>query len=456
MNKRIFVSLGAVVIVGIAAVLLIPSGRSAVRSWFRPSLDSRLKKVSGLTEKGKAAVPELIDALHDDDIKVRTTAGGALGRMGPEALAAVPALRDGLEENIWMAKILEQMGAPAAVALGESLHDANPSVRFNAARALRYMGPLTKAALPALTAALRDSDAEVRSAVYVAIRQTGPEGRQVFIDALRQDGKAHSRAEIVAALGELGLEAAPAIPDLEAALRDEELRLPAIESLGKIGPAAKTTLPALEKSLKDKNPKARRATLHAMGLIGQASLPILLVCLKDNELRAGAAAALGRIGRGAKEAAPTLCKLLQDPDAEVRRNAAKALGAIGPQSPEVIPSLIQTLPDKEAGEPAADSLGRMGKQAVKPLIEALRSEGSRDRAALALSRIGAPAVSETTPLLKDEKLRGTAIQILGQIGGVARDAVPDLEAIAENKNDAAHADAAQAVDKIKKSRSYAR
>lgn len=247
-----------------------------------------------------------------------------------------------------------------------------------------------------------------------------------------------------------------AVPDLEAALRDEELRLAAIESLGKIGTAAKATLPALEKSLKDKNPQVRRATLQTMGLIGPASLPILLVALKDNELRADAAAALGGVGRAAKDAVPILCKILQDPDVEVRRNAATALGAIGQQTPEVIAALIQTLPDKEAGEPAAESLGRMRRLAVKPLIEALRSEESRDRAALALSRIGPPAVSATTPLLKDDKLRVTAIQILGGIGGFARDAVPDLEAIAQDKNDAAHLDAAQAVDKIKKSRSYIR
>src|ERR1700732_4245419 len=99
MNKRILVSVGAVLAICIGLVLIIPSGRSAVRGWFRPSTDARLKKGAALREKGKAAVPELIEALHDDDVKVRTAAGGALGRMGPDALAAVPALRDGQAEN---------------------------------------------------------------------------------------------------------------------------------------------------------------------------------------------------------------------------------------------------------------------------------------------------------------------------------------------------------------------
>jgi hypothetical protein len=55
-------------------------------------------------------------------------------------------------------------------------------------------------------------------------------------------------------------------------------------------------------------------------------------------------------------------------------------------------------------------------------------------------------------LLKNDQLRLTAMQILGRMGAAARDAIPDLTAIAENETDAAHQDAAMAVDKIKKSR----
>jgi HEAT repeat protein len=452
MNKRLLVSVGAVLAICIGVVLIIPSGRSAVRGWFRPSTDVRLKKVAALGEKGKAAVPELIEALHDDDVKVRTAAGGALGRMGPDALAAVPTLRDGQDENVWMAAVLQQMGDPAAVALGESLKDPDPIVRFNAARALQHVGPHTKAALPALTAALSDSDPEVREAVYVAIRQIGPEANQTLLEALRQEGKAASRAEIIGALGKFGPQAAVAIPDLEAALGDDSLRLAAIQTLGKIGAAAKTTLPALEKTFKDKDANVRRAALEAMGMIGREALPILLVALKDDRLRAGAAGALGAIGRPARDAVPTLCKMLEDPDMEARRTAATALGRIGPQTPEVIPALAKTLRDKEAGEQAADSLSRMGQPAVKPLIAALSEDQTRDRAAAALSQLGRPAVGPVAELLKKDELRLTAMQILGRMGGVARDAIPDLTTIAENESDSAHQDAALAIGKIKNSR----
>jgi HEAT repeat protein len=456
MNKPVLISVGAVLAICVGLALIIPSGRSAVRGWFRPNPDARLKKIAALGEKGKSAVPELIEALHDEDVKIRTAAGGVLGRMGPDALDAVPTLRDGQDENVWMAVVLQQMGDPAAVALGESLKDPDPIVRLNSARALQHEGPHTKAALPALTAALGDSDPEVREAVYVALRQVGPEAREALVQAIRQQGKAYSRAEIIVAIGKFGPEGEPAIPDLEAALRDDSLRLAAIQTLGKIGPAAKTTLPALEKAFKDKDPQVRRAALEAMGLIGRDSLPILLAALKDDGLRAGAAAALGKIGRPAGVAVPTLCKMLEDPDAEVRRNAAAALGRIGPQTPEVIPALVKTLRDKEADEQAANSLARMGQPAVKPLIAALADDQTRDRATSALSQIGRPAVPPVVELLKNDRLRLTAMQILGQIGGVAREAIPDLTAIAENQSDPARQDATMAIDKIKKSRTYAR
>jgi HEAT repeat protein len=452
MNKRLLISFGTVLAICIALVLIIPSGRSAVRGLFRPSTDARLKKVAAISPKGKAAVPELIEALHDDDVKVRTAAGGALGRMGPDAMAAVPTLRDGQDENVWMASVLQQMGEPAAVALGESLKDPDPTVRFNSARALQHMGLYTKAALPALTAALSDSDPEVREAVYVALRQIGPEARETLLKALRQEGKAYSRPEVIGALGKFGPEAEAAIPDLEAALRDDSLRLAAIQTLGKIGPVAKSTLPALKEAFNDKDPKVRRAALEAMGMIGSESLPILLAALKDDRLRAGAAAALGAIGRPAGKAVPTLCKMLEDPDTEARRNAATALGRIGPQTPEVIPALAKTLRDKEAGEQAADSLARMGQSAVQPLIAALSDDQTRDRAVSALSQLGRPAVASVAELLKNDQLRLTAMQILSRMGGAARDAIPNLTAIAENETDTAHQDAALTIDKIRKSR----
>src|SRR5262249_23615466 len=70
-----------------------------------------------------------IDLLKDDSGTVRHTAAGALGRIGPEAKAAVPALTN-------------------------LLKDHDDRVRDAAAWALGLMGPESKAAVPTLTDAL--------------------------------------------------------------------------------------------------------------------------------------------------------------------------------------------------------------------------------------------------------------------------------------------------------------
>jgi hypothetical protein len=74
---------------------------------------------------GAAAVPALVNALHDPDPAVRLKAIEVLGRMGDDAAPAVPDL----------------------IGL---LNDANPDVQKAATRTLGRIGPAAKAAVPAL------------------------------------------------------------------------------------------------------------------------------------------------------------------------------------------------------------------------------------------------------------------------------------------------------------------
>lgn len=84
-----------------------------------------------LARIGDAAVPALIDTLHDPDQEVRAQAAQALARMGPKA-------------------------GPAIDALVHALDDPNADVRRGAARALGQIGPEAEDAVPALIQAIRD------------------------------------------------------------------------------------------------------------------------------------------------------------------------------------------------------------------------------------------------------------------------------------------------------------
>ncbi len=55
--------------------------------------------IAGMGPAAKAAVPALIEALHDSEAAVRFPVCIALKEIGPDAAAAVPALREALEDR---------------------------------------------------------------------------------------------------------------------------------------------------------------------------------------------------------------------------------------------------------------------------------------------------------------------------------------------------------------------
>src|SRR5204863_372740 len=108
------------------------------------------------------------------------------------------------------------------------------------------------------------------------------------------------------------------------------------------------------------------ATLR--GALGDAS----------SAVRVEAAAALGRLGSAAAEAAPALIAALADHNDQVRGRAAEALGKLGEAAADVaVPGLVRALRDRDnwVSALAAEALGEMGDAAdgaVPSLVHALR------------------------------------------------------------------------------------
>src|SRR5262249_7844566 len=93
-----------------------------------------------------AALPALIAGLEDPVSMARSRAAEALGRMGADAEAAVPALVEALreEEGHGAADALRQLGSAAGAAVPAligMLTEEVASVRWNAARGLGGLGP---------------------------------------------------------------------------------------------------------------------------------------------------------------------------------------------------------------------------------------------------------------------------------------------------------------------------
>lgn len=214
--------------------------------------------------RGARAVPVLIEALDHADPLIRENAAKALGDAGADAKDAIPALvaslRDADEDvRIWSSISLTRLGEPVAEwALG-ALGDASPAVRADAARALSKPHPAPPRAAPALLAAVKDENVEVRRLAAQALasfayssRENLPAGFIPVLIALSKDGDAELRRPGIDALGLLASESGEAFAVVVSALDDPDpgIQMNAAGRLKALGPKADKAAPALRKSLK--------------------------------------------------------------------------------------------------------------------------------------------------------------------------------------------------------------
>jgi HEAT repeat protein len=134
---------------------------------------------------------------------------------------------------------------------------------------------------------------------------------------------------------------------------------------------------------------------------------------------------------------------LKDSDVTVRLSAASDLAELGPDAKEAIPDLIETLKDRneDVRLTTVDALTAIGKDAIGPLIEATKSDNVDIRwgAAEAIRRIGPEAkdaLPQLTKLLedKDEVIRLRAAYSMSVFGLGGRAAVPILVDALQHEN----------------------
>jgi len=253
----------------------------------------------------------------------------------------------------------------------------------------------TSIAVPALIAALKDGDVEVRRAAAQSLSNLeDPRAIPAFIEALK-DSDAEVRTCAASALGEF--EDKRAVPGLIALLKDPntDVRHAALSSLGNFSDqvpveAILTALADSDPDIKvsalnlvcshdgdDEKPVDPRVIQAVIGLIGNPNANVraqaietisslqlkeapagLLAAAKDKnpDVRQHVAEALGSIHD--PRAVPTLKELVQDPNADVRESAVEALGEIRDRT--ALEALVGALKSSDAGvrRRAAEALGQ--------------------------------------------------------------------------------------------------
>lgn len=252
--------------------------------------------------KAEAAVPALAAAMKDRDVSVASSAAAALGKVGRYSKEAVKALTE-------------------AVSKGRDVH-----IRTAAAEGLGRIGPLALPAASTLVAALTDEEPDLRREAALALGHLGPEAEKLAVTPLegRLDDEPRIRIAAAISLARLGRGGEARVVEVLRAAVPEGSRLPievrheACEALSLVGPAARAALTALigvvreqarihpalpyQEQRLEQHHALRRAAVKALGALGDPeALPALRDAEEEPALTEAARAAIAQLEGSARD-----------------------------------------------------------------------------------------------------------------------------------------------------------
>ncbi len=337
--------------------------------------------------------------------------------------------------------------------------------------------PVQQQLLPVLIDLLmKEKDGQVRLAVFDTVADMGPVAKAAvpaLVHTLRTDygGKRNEElhqdyraALALAAIGE------PAVEGLRGLLGEQQanVRAEAAMGLGRIGAGAAAAIPDLLRLFDDEQARVRREASEALGQIGEAALEPLLAAATRNEVsfRVGAMHALKLLSTSDGRAAQAVLKAARDAEPRLRAAAVKSLAAVEVPPDVVRPILLENLRHEDENvrlavvnvllkKPAmlqqveselsdlliggddgvawhaAYLLKQSGVDAAPLLLGALRQEESHvAQIAEAMALFGPPVVDLLTQAIEDPepRVRQGAALALGQIRPLSNETVLKLAA----------------------------
>jgi HEAT repeat protein len=302
--------------------------------------------------------------------------------------------------------------------IGQKLKDPDVMVRDKAAKELKALGPLGRAAAPQLVAAL--SDNRLRVAALDALRGMAIEAIPVLLGALRTE-TGEARRCVIEALGSAGSAAKSSISPLEQVLREGDSleRLDAAIALARIDDNNQATQQFFKPFLKSSKREDRLIAVNSlsrMRIDSDEGARVVVDLLKEKDLEVPntmiASVALWRYGAKAKSYSAPVTRLLKERSKkkEQRLTAALLAGAllrVNDPSTEVKTIAIREMDvfeellnlDDDFQEFAVDTLGRLGapaQRALPQLRKALNHRNTRVRSA------AAEAIKKIDPQQKKE------------------------------------------------------
>jgi len=271
----------------------LPAAKSLVQRLGDPDRSVRNAAVEALVSIGPKVFPELRAAFAHADSNIRVQAAVVAGRMGRNALDLVPDLirlhadrsEDVRAAATWAIGVIRPLSRAAVAALIARLKDESPYPRQLAARGLANAGP---DAMRALADAMGDQSRSVRQEVLRSLKSYGRKAAAVLERLLphltsKDESVARSVRELIAEWE------AAIVPELVRLLKSKrtEQRRAAARMLVELGEQAASAAPALLAALGDEDPEVVRLVRRAIRGLGEQAVAALrrMAGSKDEKTR---------------------------------------------------------------------------------------------------------------------------------------------------------------------------
>lgn len=381
----------------------------AIWQWMKPDAHDPRNELATAARKGQKeahgalakmgghAIPAIFGVYKGARGGQRFKLRGLLDEIGPAAEIAVPFLLTATGDAspdvhrlaLHCMRHVAASSDSARARLIEDLAHDDKDVRYSAAWALAEVGPVGAPAVPALVRLLDDKDAVWP--VARVLKSIGPPGALPALPALmklfvRSGKKIEHWYEVRHALAAMGADAVA--PLLATATGDTtgDAFTDLVGTLTDIGPNA---ILELERHAADANPAVRQAVKEALARLAPKMGAELLRSSNPDEV----ARTLNHLRRHEKEAAPAVPALIEilanrAQPTEFRQSAARILGRVGKRAKVAAPTLIDIFPDADfpLAELACWALDEFDRVPTATLLWLRRKPPNRRQAGMEASR----------------------------------------------------------------------
>lgn len=336
---------------------------------------------------------------------------------------------------------IEKIAAPEAIDnLAIVLQKEQWHLRKKAAKCLSKIG---EPAVAKLMDILNNGDRIAQAFTVIALGNMGQDAAQAvpqLIATLHKTTDKALKQNIMFALVNIKVQIKDTMMALQKYLSAKDIRLKrsAISAIGKMGELGAVYIPKFLYEAQQSPKKLRGVVINAIADMGEKAIRYIVPFLKNKEMlhREIIAAALGKMGKNAHKALPFIVSALENSSGNARKEMIKAIRDIGPQGAFAIPMLSVFLryEDWQVREIAAQAIGAMGKKAeiAVPVLLPLLGDSSwpvRNAVSETLAKIGGQAtvIGLIAALQKPYvELRVHALITLKDLGPQANSAVDEI------------------------------